>query len=72
MSSYKEKPDSDKFLRVNDTQVLNVDYIRWIKYYDKCYYVCAKNTGCSNKDTIPVCLNDAGFKNIQKLFDETQ
>ena len=45
------------YIKCDDNKILNEKYIRWIKKFDECLEICAKQNGCSiiTGDTIKVC-----------------
>lgn len=62
-----------KFLRIDDTTLVNYNYIQWFVKHEDCFEVCAKPGGCIKYlQTSYVCKNTeaAAYKVLLKLFNE--
>ena len=68
---------NEKFIKVDNDKVLNLEFIRWIKKTDECFYICSKMNGCySNNENINngtnrVCksTNSVSYNKLAKLFE---
>lgn len=51
-----ENTNTNSYLKSDNNKIINEKYIRWIKKYDECLYVCTKSGGCDlNGDTHKIC-----------------
>jgi len=68
---------NEKFIKVDNDKVLNLEFIRWIKKMDECFYICSKMNGCYsnneniNNETNRVCksTNSVSYNKLAKLFE---
>ncbi len=68
---------NEKFIKVDNDKVLNLEFIRWIKKIDECFYICSKADGCISNDkfidsgTNRVCksTNSVSYNKLAKLFE---
>ena len=63
--------DNRSFIKVDDDRIININFIRWVKKKDECFYICSKLTGCSIEDTHSVCktTNSQTYYKLFNLFN---
>jgi hypothetical protein len=64
----------DTYLKTDDSKVINMKCITWVKKMDECLAVCTKTVGCSVEDgsTHKICKinNSESYKKLNKYFEE--
>jgi hypothetical protein len=64
----------DTYLKTDDSKVINMKCITWVKKMDECLAVCTKTVGCSVEDgsTHKICKinNSDSYKKLNKYFEE--
>lgn len=59
------------FIKADKDTIINIVCIRWVKKLDQCLYICSKNSGCSQSETLSVCknINPDSYLYLHKLFE---
>lgn len=58
------------YLKVQEDHLINEKYIKWLRKYDECVFVCNKPDGCMWSDTYKVCKgsNPTTYDKLNRLF----
>jgi len=64
----------DSYLKTDDSKVINMKCITWVKKMDECLAVCTKTVGCSLErgSTHKICKinNNESYQKLNKYFEE--
>lgn len=64
----------DTYLKTDDSKVINMKSITWVKKMDECLAVCTKTVGCSVElgSTHKICKinNNDSYHKLNKYFEE--
>ncbi len=65
-----EQTEENIYIKVNENQVINNKYIKWLKKCDECILVCNRPEGCYLSQTYTICKdqNPTSYERLNKYF----
>lgn len=63
--------EQQRFIKVDDNIILDMNCIRWVKKMDECLQICSKSNGCKgNEDTHKICKinNEDSYHRLNRFF----